>query len=288
MKEKKINVGFYGEKGSFSEEGALACIGNFSLAKNHEKNLIPCGKDIAAVFSKVVNKEVDLGVVPVENSSSGIINATYDLLLNEKIYVVGEGINRIEQHLIANKGVTLDKIENIYSHKAAIYQCTKFLRAGNWEMHTGQDTATAVRKVKEEKLTNAAAIAGKHAAKVYDMEIIKENIEDSTDNFTRFFMISRDFIEAKDADKTSIAIELRNGLNSLSPYLELFVKNGIELLSLQSRPCRSRLFEYVVYLDFYGMLNDAHVKKILPELVKKTGDFRYLGSYRKAKSPTME
>ena len=152
-KEKKINIGFYGERGSFSEEGALCCIGNFSLAKNNEINLIPCGKGIEDVFSKVVNKELDFGVVPVENSTSGIINVTYDLLLNEKIYVVGEGINRIGQHLMVNKDVAFDQIEHIYSHKAAIYQCKKFLRTGNWVMHTGFDTASAVRKVKEENLS---------------------------------------------------------------------------------------------------------------------------------------
>lgn len=282
VKEKKNNIGFYGERGSFSEEGALSCIGNFGLAKNNEINLIPCGKVIEDIFSKVVNKELDFGVVPVENSTSGIINVTYDLLLDEKIYVVGEGINRIEQHLMVNKGVTVDQIEDIYSHKAAIYQCKKFFRSGNWKQYTGLDTASAVRRVKEDKLTNAAAIAGKRAAEVYDMEIIQKNIEDSMDNFTRFFMISRTCKNIEDADKTSIAIELKNGLKSLAPYLELFVENEIEIVSVQPRPSRSRIFEYIVYLDFYGTLDDAKVKKILPELVKKTQHFGFLGSYKKA------
>ena len=291
MKEKKINIGFYGERGSFSEEGALSCIDNFSFAKNNETNLIPCGKlegGIEGVFSKVVSKELDFGVVPVENSRSGIINKTYDLLLEKKIHIVGEGINRIEQHLMVNKGVTLDQVENIYSHESAIYQCTKFLRPGNWEKHPLGDTATAVLKVKKEKLTNAAAIAGKRAAEIYDMAIIQKNIEDSTENFTRFFMISMTSEGVVDADKTSIAIELRNGLNSLAPYLESFVKNDIEILNLQSRPSKDRVFEYTVYLDFNGTLNDERVKEILPELLPQTGDFRFLGSYRKAKPPKIE
>lgn len=284
--ENKINIGFYGSEGAFSEEGALSCIKNFSLSKNNEMNLISCGKEIEEVFLKVLNKEVDFGVVPVENSRAGIINKTYDLLLGEKIYVVGEGINKIEQHLIVNPGVKLEQIEEVYSHGIAIDQCKKFLKFGHWRTFASGDTATSVREVKERGLTNAAAIAGERAAKIYGMEIIKNNIEDDINNFTRFFMISRKLIEIEDADKTSIAIELRNGLNSLSPYLELFVKNEIEILSMQSRPSKERTFEYVVYLDFMGTLQDEKVKEILPELLQKTGYFRFLGSYRKAKPPT--
>lgn len=288
VNERKIDIGFYGEQGSFSEEGALSCIGNFSLVKDHKANLVPCGKNISEVFKKVVNKEIDFGVVPVENSRHGIIDATYDLLWEEKIQVVGEAINRIEQHLLVNKDVTLDQVEDIYSHESAIYQCTKFFRSGNWKKHPFGDTATAVRKIKEEGLTNAGAIAGKRAAEIYDMAIIQKNIEDNKENFTRFFMISKTSEGVLDADKTSIAIELRNGLNSLAPYLDLLVKSDIEILNIQSRPCKDKLFEYMVYLDFNGTLKDEKVKEILPELLEKTGTFRLIGSYRKAKPPKNE
>ncbi|GAB6265968.1 MAG: hypothetical protein STSR0001_14140 [Methanothrix sp.] len=284
MDKINIDIGFYGSKGSFSEEGALTCINNFSRlsAEKPNINLISCGKDVMAVFSKVEQGEADFGVVPIENSSAGIITNTIDLLLREKIYVVGEGINRIEQHLISNKGVTIDQVNDIYSHNAALYQCTRFLRSRDWNLHSFGDTATAVKKIKDENLMDAAAIAGKRAAIVYDMDIIRNNIEDHVNNFTRFFMISRKRCAVEDADKTSIAIELRDGLNSLAPYLNLFVENNIELLNIQSRPSKNRIFEYMVYIDFSGTLNDEKVKAILPELVQKIGDFRLLGSYRKA------
>ena len=123
-----LKVAYYGEPGSFSEEGALKCFEHERVQK-----FVPCGKMMKRVFEKVISGEVDLGVVPVENSNAGIVNTTYDLLREEKVYVVKETILKIKQYLLANEGVTINQIKKVYSHPVAIQQCSRFLREHGFE-----------------------------------------------------------------------------------------------------------------------------------------------------------
>ncbi|MDI6810272.1 MAG: prephenate dehydratase domain-containing protein [archaeon] len=274
---KKITIGYYGNPGSFSEEGAFEC---FTEQNVH---FVPCGKSIEAVFSKVVIGEVDYGIVPVENSNHGIINETYDLLLQEKVYIVRETISRIQQSLLANKGVGIDQLKRVYSHVVAISQCKDFLKAHTWEVIPLGDTATCAEKIKKEKSQDAGAIASKRAAQFYDLEIL-EDIAVHNDIYTRFFGISKKLFESK-GDKTSIALGLRDGLNSLYDYMGFFVKRDIKIVKLESRPIKNRPFEYILYMDFLGDPREGTVKDALNELLLASEFVKVLGTYKAATLP---
>ena len=273
-----IKVAYYGEQGSFSEEGALSCF------RDADADFSPCGKKIGKVFETVVTNKADYGVVPVENSNTGIIYETYDLLLKEKIFVVKEYINKIDQYLLANNDVKIGQVKKVYSHPAALFQCKKYLNSRDWETFTIGDTASAVKKVKNDNLVDAAAVASKKAAKDYGMQILRENIQDSENDYTRFFVIGKKQIEGKH-DKTSIVLGLRNGLNSLHEYMGFFVKRRITIVKLDSRPDRDKPFDYIIYMDFQGNMNDRDVKDAMSELVQNCGFVRFLGSYKACKYP---
>jgi len=271
----KKKVAFYGAIGSFSHVGAKKCFINESL------EFIPCGKMFERVFEKVVGKKVEFGVVPVENNSHGIIDEVYDLLLEEKIYVVKESISRIEHYLLANRGAKICDIKQVYSHVAARSQCKKFLTPKEWKFIPMGDTAGAVEKLKAEKSLDTAAIASREAAEIYGMEILKENIQDYEDNYTRFFTIARE-AEVKGANKTSIVLGLRNGLNSLYKYMGFFVNRNITIVNLESRPRGGKLFEYVIYMDFAGTIDDASVQGAIIDLTKTCQFLKFIGSYKAA------
>ena len=271
-------VAYYGKKGSFSEEGALLCF------KGKNASFIPCGKSIDEVFSKVVRGEADYGVVPAENSNAGIVNRTYDLLLEEKVNVVGEEILRIRQFLLANKGVKIDQIKTIYSHPVANAQCSRFLRKYNWDIVNYADTASCVEKIKKEKIMDAGAIASKRSTAVYDMEILQEDIQNDEKNFTRFFIISKGAFSDR-GDKTSIVIGLRNGLNALYEYIGFLVKRDIKIVKLESRPQRNMPFEYIIYMDFMGNPKGKEVKDALIDILLNTHFMRVIGTYKAAAIP---
>jgi len=280
--EDVIKIGYYGSPGSFSEEGAQECISTIDEIDTAKRiELISCGKDPKQVFSLVTNKEVDYGVVPVENSNHGIINDTYDLLYQSKIYVVGEAINKISQNLLVNKGITIKDITTVYSHNAAVNQCKKFISSNELEFKLFGDTATCAKKVKNEKLLNVGAIAGKRAAEIYDLEILQSDIQDNFNNYTRFFLIGTHECIGN-GNKTSILIKLRNGLNSLYDYLGYFVKRDITLVKIDTRPSKDALFEYIIYMDFMGNIDDDNVKEAFHELNKDAKFVGYLGSYKAA------
>jgi len=276
-----LKVAYYGEPGSFSEEGALKCFEHERVQK-----FVPCGKMMKRVFEKVISGEVDLGVVPVENSNAGIVNTTYDLLREEKVYVVKETILKIKQYLLANEGVTINQIKKVYSHPVAIQQCSRFLREHGFEVIDGGDTASCAKKVKIENLTDAGAIGSKRSAEVYGLNILESNIQNDETNFTRFFVIGREPYKKK-GNKTSIVFDLRNGLNSLYKCLGFFVKREIKIVKLESRP-GPRPFEYIIYMDFLGYPHDAKEKDALHDLLFNCQNLKIIGNYMAATLPALQ
>ncbi|MBN1480761.1 prephenate dehydratase [candidate division KSB1 bacterium] len=237
------------------------------------------------VFDSVVNKESTFGVIPIENSLTGSIHRVYDLLLAHDLILVGEVTMRIEQHLIAHPGVALEDIRVIYSHPQALEQSRNFLLSlKNVEAVASYDTAGSVKMIRDENMRDAAAIGSRWAAEDYGMQILKEEIEDIPENYTRFYVLSREPRTFGEANKTSIVFSLKSIPGALYKCLSVFALRDIDLLRIESRPLRGRPWEYIFYLDFTGNMHEERCQNAIRHLEEITTQLKVLGSYPAAKS----
>jgi prephenate dehydratase len=265
-------VAFQGEPGAYGE---MATLSQFPNAE-----LLPA-KSFQIVFQSLESGAVDFAVIPIENSIEGSVNETYDLLLNTKMVVCGEVYQRIRHNLIINPGADNSKIKSAYSHPQALAQCRVNLQKRNLEPIPTYDTAGAVKMIKEKKLNDAAAIASKRAADLYGMEIWEENIEDKTNNYTRFLVISQVQSEPTGNDGTSLIFSVKHVPGALYGILEEFASRGINLTKIESRPTKEVPWEYYFYVDFDGHRSDKQIRDLIRVLKKKTMFIKILGSYKR-------
>ena len=271
MISKEIRIAFQGERGAYSEMAIML--------KFPTSTAIPL-KTFYDVFETVKNHRNGIAVVPIENSIEGSVSETYDLLLQDKIYVSGEIFQRINHCLIVNKDYK--KIINVYSHPQALGQCRNYIQRNKLEPIPAFDTAGAVKFIKENKMMSSAAIASRRAAEIYDMEIFDEGIEDKKNNFTRFFVISKQLVDKPSGkDRTSIIFALEHKPGSLYQVLKEFSRKSINLTRIESRPTKETPWEYYFYVDFDGHYNDEKVKLTLNRIKTQTKFFKLLGSYQK-------
>jgi prephenate dehydratase len=263
-----MKVAIQGEAGSFSHEAALKMRPGCTV--------VSCARSVE-VFERVEDGSVSAAVIPIENSLAGTVAEHADLLLDRDVFILGESFLRIRHNIIAAPGVKLANIRHAYSHPVALDQCRNFFRKHrNIEPVVFYDTAGSVKHVMENKLRDAAAIAGPHAARVYGAKILKAGIEDDKRNFTRFFLISKRRQVSRKANKTSVAFSVRNVPGALFKALSVFALRDIDLSKIESRPMRGRPWEYVFYVDFLRGEDEAasnalrHLAEIA-DLVKVLG-----------------
>lgn len=268
-----VKVAFQGERGAFSEEAVIQFF-------TSEVEPIPC-LSFDDVFESVANSESDFGAVPVENSQAGSINETYDLLLEYPLTIYGEIDIRINHFLMSLPGETLTSIKRIYSHPKALAQCESFLRETDAEIIPTYDTSGSAKMIKEAKLKNCAAIASEQAAAIYELEILARNIESTSNNYTRFFIISKDKPERAAENKTSLVFKTDNSPGALYACLGAFANRNINLSKLESRPTKDKPWEYIFYVDFEGHIDDKDCHDALEEIRTKTAFIKILGSYPK-------
>jgi len=268
-------VAFPGEAGSYSEEAALQFFGPLVITQPYES--------LDAVFKVVEQDTVQFGIIPVENSLEGSISQSYDLLLDSSLKVCGEIELRVVHCLIANPGARLDLIKRVYSHPQALGQCKTFLKHLDCELIPTYDTAGSVKMIKEKGITDGGAIASARAAEIYEMKVIAREIEDNPNNFTRFFILSREDSQPSGNDKTSIVFSVKEKPRALYEFLRQFAERGINLSKIESRPTRHKPWEYNLYLDFDGHREDSVAKEALNSLEPYSLFLKILGSYPKAK-----
>ncbi len=268
-------VAFQGEIGAYSEEAAYKYFGNLI-------SVTPC-ESIDDVFKVVEKRDVNFGIVPVENSLEGSISGTYDLLLDSDIKVTGETELRILHCLIANPGVSLTDVKKVYSHPQALGQCQSYLRHLRVELIPTYDTAGSVKMIKEKHITDGAAIAGTRAAEIYQMSIIAREIEDNPHNFTRFFILGTQPVPPTGNDKTSIVFSVKHQPGTLFELLKRLALRNINLTKIESRPTRQKPWEYNFYLDFDGHCEDKTAAEALASIKEFALFIKVLGSYPKAK-----
>lgn len=276
-------IAFQGERGAYSEEALSAAW--------PEAIPVPC-KEFADVFSAVQEGRVDAGLVPIENSTEGSINWTYDLLLNSQLTIAGEKFLRVRHYLLAKKGTALQAGLKVYSHPQALAQCRDFLQEKGLQAVQYYDTAGAARDLAQGKIeatgqgkaqSGAAAIASRKAAEHYGLEVLAEGIEDNRNNYTRFILISKAAPRPQpDGFKTSIVFSTQHKPGALFRVLKAFADAQINLTKLESRPTKSTPWEYVFYLDFEGSAFHAPAKAVLDQIKPDTLMRKVLGSYPKA------
>ena len=272
--EQRLKVAFLGPEGTFTQQAALKHFG-------HSVDTVPMGA-IDEVFREVESGAAHYGVVPVENSTEGVVNHTLDSFMDSSLQICGEVELRIHHHLLVGDNTQEKSITRIYSHQQTLAQCRKWLDAHmpHAERIAVSSNAQAARRLKDE--WNAAAIAGEAAAEIYGLKILRRNVEDRPDNTTRFIIIGRQGTPASGQDKTSMLVRMKNRPGALYRVLKPFSDEGVDLTRVESRPSRSGNWSYVFFIDFEGHRDDDAVRRVLAALEQDALDIRMLGSYPKA------
>lgn len=222
----------------------------------------------------------DFAVLPIENSTAGIVDEIYDLLVEFENYIVGEQIIQINHALLGLSGSGRERIKEVYSHPQALMQCAGYLREhASWQQISCQNTAMAAKKILDEQDTSKAAIASVYAAKLYGLSVLEENISDESGNSTRFIIVAGRKIYREDAGKISICFEVEHAAGSLYHILSHFIYNGLNMTKIESRPIKDRNWEYRFFVDFEGNLSDMAVKNALAGLREEARYLKILGNY---------
>jgi prephenate dehydratase len=266
-----MKVAIQGEAGSFSHEAAKRMVRGCTI--------VPCARS-SEVFDRVERGSVKVAVIPIENSLAGSVAEHLDLLLARSVFIQQEFRLRIVHNLIAAPGVKMGEIRRVYSHPVALDQCRDFFRKHpKIEATPFYDTAGSVKHVVENRLKDAAGIAGRQAAAVYKGRILAAGIEDDKRNFTRFFLIRKRRRIVPGANKTSIVFTVKNVPGTLFRALSVFALREISLSKIESRPLRGRPWEYVFYADLLCG-DDEVARKALRHLAESASPVKVLGIYR--------
>lgn len=228
----------------------------------------------------IAEGNADFGVLPIENSSAGIVSENYDLLVDFENYIVGEQIIKIDHCLMGLPGASEEQIKTVYSHPQALSQCSEYLEAHkDMECVPYANTALAAKKVMEDGDITQGAIAGRPAAEAFGLEIIRESINFSSRNSTRFIIVTNQKIYRKDAGKISICFEIPHESGSLYRILSNFIYNDLNMNRIESRPIPDRPWEYRFFIDFDGNLADPGVKNAIRSIREETKNMKILGNY---------
>lgn len=269
----KINVGFQGVSGSFSEEALFNYFG---------REINTCSfNQFEEVFKALKEDKIKYGILPVENSSTGSISEVYDLLRKYGLYIVGEKCIKISQHLVGIKGTKLEDIEEVYSHPQAFQQSSIFFKDyPQWKLIPYYNTAISARMVADTNSKNIAAVASEKAAKLYNLNIIKKDINYNNSNYTRFIIIGKELEIERNADKISIVISVTHKPGSLYSILRDFSENNLNMLMIESRPMEGKTWEYFFYIDFEGNITESFIKDAVIGIEQKSNYFKLLGNYK--------
>ena len=272
LKQASARVVFQGVEGANSEAAMRAYFGD-QVNSFHVESF----RDAMEAIEEGM---ADFAVLPIENSSAGIVSSIYDLLVEFENYIVGEQVMKIENCLMSVKGAKLSDIRTVYSHPQALMQSAKYLEEHReWQQISMLNTAEAARMVAREQDPSKAAIANSLAAKLYDLEILEPEMCSNAANSTRFIIVTNQKIYRKDAGKISICFEIPHESGSLYHAMSHFIYNGLNMCKIESRPIEGRNWEYRFFLDFEGNLNDSAVKNALRGLRDETRNMRILGNY---------
>ncbi|HIU64091.1 MAG TPA: chorismate mutase [Candidatus Avacidaminococcus intestinavium] len=268
-------VAYQGVPGAYSH----LAVQQYFVGRSIEEQHYTLFEDVVQAVKK---GEAYYGVLPIENSSTGGITEVYDLLRRYDCFIVGEKCVKVEHHLLANPGAKLPEISEVYSHPQGFAQCRPFFKEHPWlRQVTHFNTAKAAELVSQSKNLSLAAVAGKQAAVQYGLEIVAANINANKNNYTRFIVISNQPKECPAANKITLVAGLKHEPGSLYKLLGAVYNQGLNMLSIESRPVEERSWEYFFHIDISGNLGEAKVQAALAEVRANSTYCKLLGNYQR-------
>lgn len=276
-KAKTIRVSYQGTDGAFSHQAAIRHF------EQRYQNVECIGYTRFEEAADAVERgEVDVSILPIENTTAGSINDTYDLLNEKELYISGEEVLHINHCLMAPADVKIGNVRRILSHPQAIAQCSKFLSTlPRCHVETYFDTAMAARKVRDDADLSQAAIASSYAAEIYGLQILKSHLANQEENYTRFVVVGKESIKCDPQlnCKTSLIFATVDEKGALLNCLNLLGDNGINMTKLESRPRLGHPWQSLFYLDIEGNRDEPRISDVLLKLKKKSQYLKVLGSY---------
>jgi chorismate mutase / prephenate dehydratase len=268
--QKNLKIAYLGPEATFTQQAAQKHFGQSA-------EYVPV-KSIADVFDEVEKSRADYGVVPIENSTEGVVNHTLDMFMESDLVICAEREDEIAHCLLASQ-TSLKKIKSVYSHPQALAQCRRWLDSHlrGVPVHEAASTADAAAHATLDAA--AAAIASPLAAEIYRLKTLAERIQDSKHNVTRFLVIGRKTAGPSGRDKTSVLAAVKDRPGALHDLLSAFKKEDLNLTKIESRPTKKKAWEYVFFIDVAGHVSQAPVKRVLDQLQDHCSFFKVLGSY---------
>ena len=267
----KCRVVFQGAEGAYSQAAMIQYFGEGVICFH-----VDTFRDAMLAIDE---GSADFAVLPIENSSAGIVSEIYDLLVEFENYIVGEQIIPINHCLLGCAGTKISDIRTVYSHAQSLMQSAHYLQEKGWQQISMKNNAFAAQKVAEDKNPTEAAIASEYAAKVYGLEILEKGVNDLKENSTRFIIITNQKVFSKDASKISLCFEVNHESGALYHALSHLIYNGLNMTKIESRPLEGRNWEYRFFVDFEGNMEDSAVKNALRGLREETRNMKILGNY---------
>lgn len=268
----KVRVVFQGADGAYSQAAMHTYFGE-EVDSFHVETF----RD---AMGAIEEGRADFAVLPIENSTAGIVSEIYDLLVEYENYIVGEQVIPISHCLLGVPGTKIEEIEMVYSHPQSLMQSSRFLQEhAQWKQISMPNNAFATQKVAQDQDKKQAAIASAYAGKIYGLSVLQEAIQNDKNNSTRFIIVTNQKIFQKDAGKVSICFEVAHESGSLYHALSHFIYNHLNVCKIESRPIENRNWEYRFFLDFEGNLSDPAVKNALRGLREETINMKILGNY---------
>lgn len=272
INKKDVKVVYQGVEGAYSYQATINYFGDdvnmYNVSTFNE------------AMKEVKDGNADYAVLPIENTTAGIVNDVYDLLVEYDNCIVDETDVIVRHALLGTKDSTIEDIDRVYSHPQGIMQCREYLdNYPKWQKIAQANTALSAKKVKDENKKNQAAIASTLAAKIYDLKILEENINKNDNNTTRFIIVSKNKIYTKTAKKVSLYFEIPHKSGTLYNILSHFIYNGLNMTKIESRPIKDKSWEYRFFVEFEGDFNDSGTLNAIRGIREEASFIRILGNY---------
>jgi chorismate mutase/prephenate dehydratase len=269
---KKLKIAYQGVPGSYSYQ---------AMHEHFGENIESINKPLFGdVFETVENGDVDFGIIPFENSTTGGVYEVFDLLVSSTASIVGERCIEVKHNLLGIKGSSIDDIKTVYSHQQALDQCSRFIKGRGLSPIPTTNTAISAKLVKDKQDKSCAAIGSEMAGNLYDLEVLATGINNYFNNITKFIIIGTNPVMSDDKDKISLYFTTPHKPGALYSSLGIFAKNDINLLKLISRPTRNTPWAYSYFVDVEGNLGAKNVTAALKELEDLCPQFKILGNYK--------
>lgn len=270
--QKQLTISFFGPEATFTHQAALKCFG--------PQARFVAAHSIADVFSEVEKGRADYGVVPIENSTEGVVNHTLDMFIESNLSICAERELPIWHYLLGREAdYKKGNVRTLYSHYQALAQCRQWVEDHLHAARVVESASTAEAARTASKTPHSVAIASRLAAELYGLDVLESRIEDATHNFTRFLVVGTAEPQPTGRDKTSVMFSVKDKVGALHDILVPFKRHRLNMTKIESRPTRQRAWEYIFFVDFLGHRSDARVQKALQDLERSCAFLKILGSY---------